>query len=203
MHSISWDRDDIGRQFDPTQSFKELVESIEKECWSKGHVVCEIELNGQKLTEEDELRLAESRLDSIDALEVYIEPIDNVLTRTFLELEKWSATAKVFMREIASYYTDGQPKRAHQRFSELMTGLEWFINTVYLIKGSIRNSRGAQALPKTLANREAQFQILVTQMIKFFEEEDSVAIVDLLEYELPEQVDKWLEELSGCVNIDM
>ncbi len=202
MQSISWQRDEVQTQFGGCSKLSEVIDIIEKDCWNKGHVVCQVSLNGAVLTEEDEARLAESGVSNIDSIEVKIQSVTEVLTRTKMDMEAWAERAIDFCDRCVKCLQEGELEWVNNHFVDLVDGLNWYIESLYVVKSSLRTLNGEKAIHPDWLIVEKGFHANVKEMITAFENQDYILLQDVLEYDLPENLNKWLELFASEVKME-
>ncbi|MEZ4872447.1 MAG: hypothetical protein R2827_09440 [Bdellovibrionales bacterium] len=202
MQSISWEREEVQVQFGKCSRLSEVIDIIEQDCWNKGHVVCQVSLNGEILSEEDEMRLANSGVNEITSIEVKIQSVNEVLTRTKMDMEAWAGRAIDFCEKCVKCIQEGELDWVNNHFVSLADGLNWYVESLYVLKSSIRTLQKKNDIDPIWIETEKSFHSVVKEMVTAFEGQDYILLQDVLEYDLPENLNKWLELFDTEIKIE-
>ena len=189
MQTMTWLDEEIEAQFSNCPTLRDVIQQLEGQAWEEGHVVCEVRINGIHLTEKEEQQFGDASSKIINSLEI--------LTRTPEELVQEALTSyQDFLPEIKQMSIECSEKfreQDSQQFTGVLEGCRWFTDAIVLLKNNVE--AWGQNSPKDYGWQECE--VNYTQVVKgllvAFEAQDYSLVADLLEYELTNCLDGWLE----------
>lgn len=186
----------LATEYGACENLGQVVSAIEQSVKSQGRVVCAITVNGLRLSEADEARLALTALHDLQMVELETEEPINLVESTLTsqihlagELERVALlNAEAFRR------LDLQP--AQTMLVNLLDGCRWFTDGLVAIK----------AAPPELFSRpldqnqwhlsEVEFRRVIGEILAAVDRRDFNLIADLLEYDLGNSLERWRALLS-------
>lgn len=196
MTTLHWEQAEITRDFSRCETLHDMILQVEKVSYQKGEVICEIRVNGVLLSENDESKFAAHDRATIKTLAISTQRTDQLIrealvsTADFIpDLESSCVNAAEALR--GAVHADGQ-----RAFGETLQGCHWLIETLSYIRGA---ASGIQ-LPIERSERwiEAEQAIIrsVREMNAAYNNNDSILVADLLEYEVTAALSIWREVLG-------
>ncbi|MGZ3769182.1 MAG: hypothetical protein ACXVCP_11485 [Bdellovibrio sp.] len=172
----------------------QVFKDIEQDLRSNNQVVCRYIVNGLEINECDELRFSSVSLEEIETLEYLTENSRDLIG---LVLKGWIDSLPELMKN-----TESLTKRLRsQGFSGLLKPIHDLVqNCEYLIESikTIKFSMGDQMLGTTAidwSKAEESSKATVGEAIRAMENKDFVLLADVLEYDLNNVLQMWLDNL--------
>lgn len=198
MESKQWSNEDILSEFESCNNLSEVIDSLEKEYWTKGRVVCEIRVNGVFLTEEDESRLGQENISAIERLEIKSRLPKELMMDAVQSYRELIPEIKNNVLDAAECYREMDVKRAQESFSSVLDACRWLTDALFLLKKNVRNWLRTDLDGEGWKTCEARYIEVIKEIMVAFEAKDYVLLSDLLEYELANSLDEWLIQLSSA-----
>lgn len=177
-------------------SLAKVFADIEQDLRATNQVVCQFIVNGLEISESQEARFAQVKLDEVETLEYLTE---NGRDITGVVLDGW---IKALPELIAKTELLAKRMRA-QGFSGLLKPIHDLVqNCEFLIDSTInlKIAMGDQffkSSPGSWQKIEEQSKKAVTEALQAIENKDFVLLADVLEYDLNNVLQTWLEHLQG------
>jgi hypothetical protein len=203
METLEWSKPQIVETFSRCRTLGQVIEEIEATYWSKGFVVCDVKLNGQLLSEDQETLLASTHSEQIDHLRVRLYRVGQLLIDTKRSILDWIERAERACEANAEEFRAGRLKEAHGRFSELMAGSQWLAQNIQLLRGLV-DLDDEPHHHADWGRNEANFMKTVRDINGAYERQDFAQLSDIIEYELTTALRDWarllgaLPALSDC-----
>lgn len=195
MQILKFDRETISTEFSDCQNLGEVIGKLERIQWQLGHVICEVHVNGMFLNEQDENRLSPTNTAEIDTLEVKTRPPEELIKETVDSVYIWLPKVKEASLKVADELRQGRVAEGLRRMKDIFDGCHWLSDALGLLKSVLfvesQSLTGASLTAWTEC--ELSFSNTVKEIMEAFEGRDYVLLADVLEYELSNTLDKWLE----------
>ena len=196
MKTIKWSNEEILKDFSQLENLHELIHQLEVKYNETGHLVCEIRINGMLLEEDDEVRFADTPVKEIRELSISIGPLTELVNDVQNAFNECIPSLQETALRAADFYREGELQKAQNVFSALLEGCQWLVETlVHTRRASIRHATG-DFVNSRWAEAEKEFSKTVRQVLVAFEKRDYNLMADLLEYELTNLLDSWLNLLK-------
>lgn len=196
MTTSVWAKTEISNDFPQAKTLREIIGHLEEKFQLKGEVICEIQVNGLSISEEDELRLAETPVTEIDSLIICSSEPTQLVTQALGSCREFVPHVKEACVRASEKFRSTDLSSAQNQFIETMEGCYWLVDTLKHIRGASRDPVQIKNLDQWTSNEQKMAQI-VREVVVAYEAKDYVLVADLLEYELSEAVGAWQSVLSA------
>lgn len=172
----------------------DIFKLIERDLQTTGEVICQFRVNGMRLSQEDEVRMASFSLDDVDQIEVQSQkPTDllfELLDNWTLELPRLIENTDQLAAGIRFDGLEGHLKS----FVELIDSCQFLVESLVSLENVIMSNylTSEQWRSNTLLTSRA-----IGEALKAFEKKDFVLIGEILEYDLGHSLQMWKELLEG------
>lgn len=186
-------------QADPFSScgnLREVIGQIEGRARGRGRVVCGISVNGMRLSEQDELRLANTELKDIEFIEVETEDPAHLVRSTLdsqlaliNEIERVGlACAEAFRRPDLS--------QAEALLLSLLDGCRWLTDSLMALRGAESWWASSETDLSQWNEAENDFRRVTKEVLGAVETKDLILLADLLEYDLANSLGRWRDQIK-------
>lgn len=194
MQVDSWSKDDLLSEFGRCENLRELILQVENHYSEKNQLVCEIQVNGMTLEEEDEIRFAETTLQEIKEFSVKTGPLSELIGDVAQAFSECIPSVQDTAVHTAECFRSADHKKAHASFAAVLEGCQWLVDTlVYARQASLKEASPFSAcfVDDRWGAAEKSFSRMLRQIMVAFEKKDFVLLADLLEYELTTILEEW------------
>ncbi len=188
---------DLVEMFGAHTRFGEIVENIEAELWKRGEVICEIYINSKCITQEDEERRKNDSVKEIKRLKVISFKHSELLKNsrdTIVELiPKMKTSAQTVADELRN-------KGEYSNFDflvHLIDQCHWISESLYLLRPQLKRVEPNESFTQKWREAEKKLSVLAGHTLSSFQKRDYLLVSDLLQYELPNNLDLWDELLQS------
>lgn len=144
----------------------------------------EVEVNQEYLTDD----LIE--IDDIKELKIETKTIDSLISDTLDEIKVYLPKLKNGCIDAADLFRNNELKEANDKFQLILNGIEWYTKTISRILTLLEDDE----LKDQLENELILMNTTLKELIDAHENEDIVLVADILEYELIEFIDRFIEK---------
>lgn len=198
MEIIKINKNDLRINFQECRELKEIIFKLESNAKNSGKVVCSVSVNGLRLSESDESRFATTDLNDIDEIEVQMSKVESVAVNSTLALREFLLILKKRVLMAAEHYRENASAPEQHFFSEIVQSTQLLADALMAIRASLTSSSvDENKFQKIWLQNEAHFMQSVRELAAAYEKGDFVLVSDVLEYELQNSVDNWLEVVSS------
>lgn len=203
LQSISWGQNEIQSTFADKLNLQEIIVSIEGELWNRGHVVCEVHVNGMYLSEEDESRMAETTVAEIQSLEVRTRTPQDLIRESLDSLTQLLPWVRDSSLRLADELRLKKFLSLESDLKNVLEATTWVTDALNLLKPTIVRLSGDDEFEQHWRNLEDGYGKVVREMLIAFEKLDWILLGDILEYDLSSCMNDWLELLGRCDKITL
>lgn len=199
MKKITWDKDFIRKEWSGIHYFDGLVKSAEEKFWKDGDVICEVVLNGQSLSEKEEGLYSQLKISEIQKIEFFVSNQKELVNKNISSLTE-SVRELILLCEVYvenSY--KGQRDNKYEDFICIVQSMEIIFDNLRLLKVSLQTT--IQPHLVLWSELEDSTKTIVKHLVQAFDNQDQQLIRDVLDYELLDNLDKWLDLLTNKINI--
>lgn len=198
MTTSVWVNNELKTDFPKAQTLREVIGQVEANFQLKGEVICEIQVNGISINEEDEVRLAETPVTDIESLLVCSSEPARLIDQALDSCREFIPHVKDSCLRTSEALRGTDANEAQSRFIETMDSCFWLVDTLRHIRGASRVNKVSQETGDLdqWTKQEEKMAKVVKEVVTAFEAKDYVLVADLLEYELSEAVNIWASVLS-------
>jgi hypothetical protein len=194
MKSMTWSNSEINSRFSSCQSLSEVISTIEKDCAGRGEVVCEINVNGLALTEEQEVRFAKSELAEINNLTVKVSALGDLLEDSMVALWQYIPEMIRISLITAEQFRGDEIEKGCRGLNSIIQGSSWLVDMFTQLRSnrivSLKNLSEEQ-----WSSAERLLLDVTKQLSVALERKDYVLLADILEYDWVTVLQDWLELL--------
>lgn len=192
-----WKQNDIKSNFPLAKNLKDLTEAITKWANNKGQVICSFSVNGLSLTEGDEHKFSQTKVDDVSTIAAYSSTPDSLLDESLMECREhiqkligaYERLSRLFKEDDISFAT-----KLHQK---AMDGLKGFIELVTHYKVVHHTCRGD--LGPQWDRLQSHIPVVLGQILAAYEKKDYSLVADLLEYEMLGLLGDWKQEIDSII----
>ena len=195
--AANWSRAEIQSEFHDCADLKDIVARLEREGAERGEVICEIHVNGLRLSEADESRFAGSPLSELAELSIVSEPADLLVRDSARAAAEFSPRLNEFCLATADVVRDAGLPAAAKAFAQIVDGCRWAAET-------LEHARRASAAMGRPFSGEARWAAIdkslsaaIAELLPAFERRDGALVADLLEYEIASVAASWAEAVAA------
>lgn len=197
MEILKINKNELQAHFGKCRELKEVIDKLELNAQNSGKVVCSIRVNGLKLTESDEFRFASTDLKDIEEIEVQLSLKESVIINSVRALREFLLAFKNRVLAAAEHYRENANAPEQHIFSEIVQSTHLLADALLATKLSlIGRAPDEKKYHEMWGQAESHFMITVRELATAYEKQDFVLVSDVLEYELLNSIDKWLELVS-------
>lgn len=196
MTTSVWAKPEISVDFPQAKTLREVIGQLEANFQLKGEVICEIQVNGIAINEEDEVRLAETPVTEIESLIICSSEPARLVDQALNSCREFVPHVKQSCIRTSEKLRGNDQALAQSQFIETMEGCYWLVDTLKHIRGASKGPESLKNLDQWTKN-ESNMANVVREVVLAYEAKDYVLVADLLEYELSESVGAWESVLSA------
>ena len=193
MEVKSWAENEVKEQFSHCSTLKDVIEAVENAAETVGKVVCSISINGMRLSEKDEYRFSTTPTTDIKDIQVEIEDTGVLVTKTAISLRKEMMIIKENSVQIADEFREGDFSKAQRNFCSAMEQTQCIMDALRALKPRLRTTEESSDKWK---NAEEQSQNMIEELMSAYSKKDYVLVADVLEYELHNTMESWIQVLD-------
>lgn len=186
-------KDEIVTKYPSVSDLGTLIKALEERFLVNGEVICQFKLNGMTLSESDEKRLSQIKLDEIEVIEVESQSPQALL---FNLLDNWTRELPVLMQntdELAKEIKFNGIEGHLKSFVDLLDTCQFLTESLISLESIIKKSAISQGQWRKAEELTAQ---AIGQALKTFELKDFVLLSEILEYDLGHALQVWFEEIK-------
>lgn len=185
---------DLRNFYNENVSLGRVFSDIEHDLRSTNQVVCRYIINGLEINECDEARFSAVKLDEVETLEYLTENSRDLIS---LVLKGWIESLPELMKKTENLTQrmrvqgiSGLLKPIH----DLVQNCEFLIDSIMTIKVTM-GDQFLGSTPIDWSKAEKLSKETVTEAVRAMENKDFVLLADILEYDLNNVLQMWLEHL--------
>lgn len=196
MTTSVWANTELSTEFPKAKTLSEVIGELEATFQLKGEVICEIQVNGIAISEEDEVRLGETPVTEIESLIICSSEPARLIDQALASCREFIPHVKQSCIRTSEKLRSTDVAGAQNQFIETMEGCYWLVDTLRHVRGASKSSATSPGLDQWTAY-ETKMAAVVRDVVTAYEAKDYVLVADLLEYELSEAVAAWETALSA------
>jgi hypothetical protein len=176
----------------------ELLESVKDDI--ENRIVKQILVNG---TEVEEKYLSEKLIDKedIQVIKFVTQRTDELIKGTLNQIDEYLHKLKDGIEETVDLFRTGETNKANKMYQQIIEGLDWYIQVTTKIL-SLLNTEG---LKKKGNNKLNDLNEILGEIMEAQENEDTVLIADILEYEISRYIEEFMDfndEINNFISND-
>jgi hypothetical protein len=182
---------ELGGEFAFCKTLGEVVSELEKKVKAQGRVVCTISVNGMRLNETDEQRLAATSVAELKNIEFETEDPAELMRSTLHSQAQMAAEISRVSLLAAEAFRRLDLNPAQNLLISLLDGCRWFTDGLVALKSAPSGLLKFPFDENQWSLAESEFRRVVSEILAAVERRDYVLIADLLEYDLGNSLDRW------------
>ncbi len=194
MNTHKLTREEIEKNFQGLKNLGELIEAVQSDLNTKGEVVCQFTVNNLKLFENDEEKFKGMPISEINDLSIDSERPDMLLVKV---LENWSVELPKLIVKVDQLSQKLKLNGADGQYT-------LFVNIIdhcqFLVESLISLDSLCHQLELFDLNAWQTNKVKLTDAVReallAFEKKDLVLLADVLEYELGDSLQCWVDMLN-------
>lgn len=194
MKTISYSKDQLKSSFGLHDKLESVFRKIEADLMQTGEVVCRFKVNGLDLSEADEKRFETYQLTEVELIEVESESKDLLLTEV---IKSWISSLPQLISQtdqLALQFKEQKNDGLFKQFVDLVDSCQFLIDSLISLRTIVNN------YPPELHKQWQESQKLtvhaISEALEAFEKKDFIILSDILEYDLGNCLQNWLETLK-------
>jgi hypothetical protein len=193
MKVTTWHHKELRSEFPASRNLKELMTEINKRLWIDECVICDVRLNNQELTEEAEIENAHLPVSQIQLLEVTAQTLPELITHSVETHIKFIPRIKAAAIECSEEFRNQNMPLGQASLVDVLESCQWMTEALSLLKNSIKQWDGFMEFGPDWGEKETQYSTVVNELVQAYQSSDVQLLADVLEYELANSLDGWVE----------
>lgn len=189
---------DIQKMFPDLKQVSEVFEAFERHALQDGMVVCQFRVNGLGFSEQDEKKAKNMFAHEIEHVEILVDTPDNLLHSV---IKNWVEDLPRLIGkadEVAEGLRDGGLQSQYTPLVRLIDHCQFLTDSLVSIRGFAKVA-DTVSTPRWEETEKAMARS-VLESLEAFEKKDANWLADVIEYDLAQCLQTWLEllgELDG------
>ena len=188
----TWTQSEVRETFPGCESLQDVIIAAEQRLSTKGEVVCEVYVNNMLLSESDEQRLSGARVEEIESIKICSRRTEELVAETVGSIISWIPQIKDTALTTADLFRGQDIPGAQRLFADTISACQWLTEAFSLLKSHLRpetDEKFSQEWETTVSG----YGDTISHLMAAYEVGDYVLASDVMEYDLTEALDKWLE----------
>ena len=187
-----WKSKELKERFPNCESLSGVLKELSSLAWKDKSVICEIQLNGEFLSEEDEVKKGALPVHEIDELQVSTQTTDQLLKSSVQSYIRFIPQIKKAAIDCSEDFRE-QKAEGSGRFTDVLDGCRWMTDALYLLKSNMQKWDAFLELGPEWSVMEKKYSSTVNEIVRAYESNDTQLLADVLEYELSNSLDGWVQ----------
>jgi len=192
----TWDKGSLSNEFSTKGSIFDLIQVIEDKFWLQKKVICEIYINGEKLTEEEENEYFAEDAIVVENLRVSTSSVNSLIKNNIISLGKWLRVEVQKTEELIASVEDGRLSEVKDELILVIDGMSFLTTNLSLLKGFLACEVFFETHIKVWEQTEQSFKTIVEDITQGLENHDFALVAEVIDYNYIENLNKWLELLE-------
>jgi hypothetical protein len=192
MEILKWSKNQIEADFKNCERLADVISNIEKNLEETQQVVCQIKVNDLLLTDRDEKKFADTKLQEIESLEIAYRTSEFLLRDSVVSLAAWMSELRNSVIETGEKFRTAEAGSLAYAFSRVLNNVSWLIDALQTVKAHT-------VLTSEWANCETRLIAALQELETGYRVQDNILVADVLEYEVSMALDQWREILSKVI----
>jgi hypothetical protein len=194
MEVLKYSRDEIAREYSDCAELKDIILALENSTKKLGRVICMVKVNGLKLSESDEERLADTKISEIHEIEIQVSEADIILKNSVNALEDYIQVLRQRVLSASEQFRNSRGQTMAHLFAEIIQSTQLLNEALMTLKPvMLKNANGNSAFNELWQKTENHFLSTISELAAAYEAQDFVLVADVLEYEMHTSVDNWFD----------
>lgn len=172
-----------------------VIEALEGRLWCDGEVICQVIMNDKFLSEAEEKKFSDLEVINIRTLKVVSKKLEILIKENISSIIEWIPQTEEASRNAAQMLQEEDREPYRRTIITFLDGCQWFTDSVYLLKSTLHKTGQEMCSEDDWKMLELQFMASVKELLQAYEKQDDILLADILEYDLPEILNNWLELL--------
>ena len=188
----AWTCEQITEEFVGCTNLQQILKVANESAWKSNSVICEIQVNHQFLSEEDEIEKGDMPISDISHLSINTQTTDELVKNSVNSYLQLIPQIKAVALTCSEGFREYNVQEGQKLFTEVLDGCRWMTDALFLLKGSLKQRNGFMELGPEWEDLESQYSSVVNELVTAFEANDTLLLADVLEYELLNNLDGWV-----------
>lgn len=189
---------EVREELSDIDTFNKLLEAIRSKLDSE--IIEKIYLDDVEVNE-SYLINNEPEIEKISELKLITKKNEELILETLEEADDYLPNLKEGVMKTSELFRKGDNEEANLKYQLCLEGLEWYINVLQRILSLIE----AEKLKEEIQSCLSDINNMLVDLMKAYKNEDIVFVADLLEYEIADYIDEFIEfnkELKETLDFD-
>src|SRR5690606_5641717 len=134
---IKYTQEEIESNYASFDNLSSLIKGLEKETADSGRVICQVEVNGLKMTEIDEETFGSTPVRDVKELIIQTENVSVLIQASIASVREWMERLKHACVSASESYRDVPTGQEQKEFSKLMEAYRELIQTLGVLQEHI------------------------------------------------------------------
>jgi hypothetical protein len=200
MEVSKWSQDELKEEFANCKTVSEVIGAIEESFERKGHVLCEITINGMVFHDDDEIKFGQNSMNEIKDLEIKTSQPTMLIGEAKESAIAYLDRVKESAINCSELFREGNEQDGYEVLCDIIDAIQWSMETLKQIRRvamSIPDAGDDSAVISEWETASKTLFSVSSQLLQCFEANDVVLLADLLEYDLSNIIEKWQGLLSN------
>ncbi len=199
MKTINFTQNDLKQKFGSQCHLKDIIQSIENEFLESGQVVCNISLNNTELSEEKELEFKNTSILKIQHLSFQLENPQTLVKDVCLNWTKMLPDLIKKIETTSNIIRFETPQNSLSSIENLIEFCEYFTASIDSVYKYLSGFNLLNKYEDHWLDQSSKYHDIVKELLYAFEKQDFVLISDILEYDLTDCFNNWLELIKDSL----
>jgi hypothetical protein len=195
MTELTWDSDDIAREFPNIQTLGELITATSDKAREQGEFVCAVEVNGMFLNEEQETNFDKVPMGEVKKFAIRMQTLKVLLDESLVQCADFLGQLTISLESAAQMFRAEDLTAAHKFYRTCVDGAQLFVEMMTHYKIAYQNSFGP--CPSSWILSETRMGDVSRQILEAYRQKNYILVADLLEYELSPILSQWRVDLTS------
>jgi len=193
MTELTWNSDDIQREFPHIQTLGELITVTSDKAREQGEFVCAVQVNGLVLNEEQETNFDKTPMKEVKKFAIRMQTLKILLDESLVQCAYFLGQLTMSLENAAQMFRAEDLTAAHKFYRTCIDGAQLFIEMMTHYKIAYQNSFGP--CPESWTSSEVRMAGVLRQILEAYRQKNYILVADLLEYELSPILSQWRMDL--------
>lgn len=192
MEYLNYDQPQIINSFGSAEVFENILKKIENQNWLESKVVCEIKLNGKKLTEAEEVESYNLPVSRIQSLSFGVVSIEDLVTENIKTLTVWLDGIQEKTEKILGSLRGDSVDAGQNGLVDFIDQFQVFSNNLQFLKSHVFKTYSDEVkITDEWTALEDHLAKSANELCQAFEKQNSILMADIIEYEFLSNFENW------------
>lgn len=194
MNKVSLNREKLSELFEGESLLGDVFKFYERKILEDGEIVCRFSVNGLQLSEEDEKKFAQFKIQEVEILEIESQRPDILLSEV---ISNWTDSLPRLIKksdQLAQAFRFSGAEHQMSQFVDIVDSCQFLVESLMSLR-SLCGTYDFVGSPAWNSSEELTARA-IAEALTAFEKKDFVLLADVLEYDLGHCLQTWLETLT-------